>query len=148
MREATKIGVYWDSHGEIGHAAGEVDIWVDGLLVFHDLLDGFAEVEELDELWSACFGGFTSEVVENWGAVVAVFVDAVTESHELAFFGECFVHPFGDFGGVVFGSDVVADVGEHVHRSFVCTAVEFAFECGDGAGDSAVHVGEGSGDDA
>lgn len=138
----------WNSHGEVGHAAGEVDIWVDVLLVFHDLLDGFAEFEEFDELFSACFGGFATEVVEDWSAVVAVLVDAVTESHEFAFFFECFVHPVGDFFGVVFWSDVVADVGEHVHGGFVCSAVEFAFECCDCAGGCSVHVGEGSGDDA
>lgn len=95
-----------DAHGEVGHAAGEVDIWVDCLFVFHNLLDGFAEVEELDEVIASCFCCLASESVEDRCAVVAVFVDAVTEAHELAFFFECFVHPIGDFGGVVFWADV------------------------------------------
>ncbi len=130
-----------DAHDEVGHAAGEIDVGEDALLVVHDLLDLLADLEPLDGVGALAFCVDAPETVQDGGAVVAVLVDAVAEAHDLALGGEGVFHE---------GLDVVecADFFDHVHRGFVGAAVERALEGGDRAGDGAVHVGERAGDDA
>ena len=87
-----------------------------------------------------------SPAAQNTSAVIAVLVDAVAETHELALLGERALHPRID-GHRSVGA-ILVDILQHLHCHLVGAAVERTLERADAAANSAVHVGFGRSDGA
>ncbi len=139
--EDRRVLRHGNAHRVVRHAAGEIDVGEDAFFFVHDGLDFFADLEPLERVAALFVGIRPTQAVQDRCAMVAAFVDAVAEAHDLFLGGECVCHVW---------LDVVecADFFEHFHCLFVGPAVQRTFEGSDSAGDGAVHIAEGAGDDS
>ncbi len=128
-----------DAEAVVDCGAVEIDVGVEAFAFAHDLGDAFAHADPLG--FAEFLGELDGHFLEVRGAWVEDLVDAVADAHDFFLFGEPFFDPWIDVG-------FLTDFLEHVDDALVGSAVEWAFESADGAGDGGVHVAEGGDGDA
>ena len=117
----------------IGVGGWEVDVWIEVLLVQHDLLKDVSDIAESGVSLS------TTDLFRNLrhieGSAVTLLVLAMAEAHDLLFGGERVSNPSFSFLRSI-------DLQNHVHRFFVGSAVERATQSSNSRDDAAVEVAQ------
>src|SRR5207245_11231955 len=127
---------HWEAHRLINEAGVEVHVGIELALDEVIILEGdaFALQSNFEQgILAHKLEHFISDVLDDAGARIIIFVNAMAESYELHFTGFDALNEFGNFLNR-------ADLHQHAQNFFVRTAVQRAVQGGDRGGGSGVRI--------